>query len=185
MTFPIYFLKAYCIVPVFGPALENTYFVLEYVWKLKNHRARNTSYFSETFQALADPSSLCDMEIWSIILDVTKNFDFFSANTASNPMWKIFTRSDATVKKITGLMLASNRSALSSSMLAVSRVQLVVSVPTASTELLLRILKWIWMPVVATLHRSIAAHFECMSFEEFKAKTDDRIDLPDKRSLQV
>lgn len=169
---------------MFGPGLETTEYVMEYVWKVKNNNARNT-FFKEVFNVLANPSSLSDLEIWSIILDVIRNFDFFSADTSSNPLWNIFAQNDIAVQQMTGFMLAHNKSAVSSSMLAVSKLQSVLVVPTASAELLLRILKWIWVPIVVTLNESKANHFESITFEQFNDIIANQINLPTKRSLEL
>lgn len=173
------------VVPVFGPALLHTDYVIEYVFKVKNNKARNTMDFKDVFEILANPALLADAEIWSIILDIIRNFDFYFADIPKNPLWKIFYENDDIVKKLTGFMLSCSKSQLSNSMLSVSLLPSVPYVTTAPAELLSRILKWVWVPVIVRLKKSKSSHFEIVSSEDFNKFSSNMIYLDSKRSLDV
>lgn len=72
------------MVPLFGPALRNIDYVIEYVKKVKNKKGRNTDMFAPMYKVIANPASLSDEDIWIVILKIIRNFDFFYANTYTN-----------------------------------------------------------------------------------------------------
>jgi len=111
------------VLPVFGPALQHTDYVIEYVKAVKNNKARNTAAFTDMYEMIADPAKLSNDDIWIIILDIIRNFDYCFANTYNNSLWKIFRQDNTTVKKLTGFMLQHYTSSLATKMLNSCQLQ--------------------------------------------------------------
>lgn len=62
--------NSFCVVTVFGPALQNIDYVIEYVKNVKNNKAHKTELFTDMYEIIANPALFSDHEIWIIILDI-------------------------------------------------------------------------------------------------------------------
>lgn len=177
----------YCIVPVFGPALDQHDYVIEYIKRVLSKKAIKSS-FVDMYNVIANPGILTDDDMWKIMREIIEDFNYLDDNAGfKNAMWSIFERADAVIlQKLTGFMLRQFGSTILTRLKRSSGLKTVMVVPSQASVLLQQILSWVWVPVLIRLEKSKAhASFCPTSLELFHTYKDSILVLPEEMPFEI
>lgn len=116
------------------------------------------------FKIVSNPTIVTNDEIWLVILDILRRFNYLEENTNQNGLWGIFmdNQSIDIIPKLTGVMLRRSAPNLSEKMVASAGLNLENYSPSASMDLLVNVLSWIWVPVVTQFPKPVEVSMKKM-----------------------